>query len=146
MGDDVIEPRSACPLIAAVVAGLSLFAACESGAADRFPSAMVKIISVCTPERSPYLPDVPTMSEAGLPGFISIAWFGLVAPPDTPEEIVARINEDVVDVLKSEDVRKKFLAHGAEPIGNTPQDMAAFVARERALWGSVIDKANLKAE
>jgi tripartite-type tricarboxylate transporter receptor subunit TctC len=86
------------------------------------------------------------MSEAGLPGFTSIAWFGLVAPPDTPEEIVARINEDVVGVLKSEDVRKKFLAHGAEPIGNTPQDMATFVARERALWSGVIDKANLKAE
>jgi tripartite-type tricarboxylate transporter receptor subunit TctC len=105
----------------------------------------LKILAVCTPERSPYLPDVPTMSEAAPPGFVSVAWFGLVAPPDTPDEIVAKINTDVVAVLASEDVRKKFLAHGAEPIGNTPQEMAAFLERERALWGGVIDKAKLKA-
>ena len=105
----------------------------------------LKILAVCTPERSPYLPDVPTMSEAGLPGFVSVAWFGLVAPPDTPDEIVAKINKDVVAVLGSEDVRKKFLAHGAEPIGNTREEMAAFLERERALWGGVIDKAKLKA-
>jgi tripartite-type tricarboxylate transporter receptor subunit TctC len=101
---------------------------------------------VCTPERSPYLPDVPTMSEAALPGFVSVAWFGLVAPPDTPDEIVAKINKDVVAVLKSDEVRKKFQAHGAEPIGNTVQEMAAFLERERALWGGVIEKAKLKAE
>jgi len=105
----------------------------------------LKILAVCTPERSPYLPDVPTMSEAALPGFLSVAWFGLVAPPDTPDEVVAKINTDVVAVLASEDVRKKFLAHGAEPIGNTREEMAAFLERERALWGGVIEKAKLKA-
>jgi tripartite-type tricarboxylate transporter receptor subunit TctC len=106
----------------------------------------LKIIAVCTPERLPHLPDVPTMSEAALPGFTSIAWFGLVAPPETPDEIVAKINRDVAGVLKTEEVRKKFATHGAEPIGNTPQEMATFLERERALWGSVIDKAKLKAE
>jgi len=116
-----------------------------SSSLPQHQAGALKIIAVCTPERSPYLPDVPTMSEAALPGFTSIAWFGLVAPPDTPEDIVARISKDVVDVLKTEEVRKKFLAHGAEPIGNTPQEMAAFVERERVLWGGVIDKAKLKA-
>jgi tripartite-type tricarboxylate transporter receptor subunit TctC len=117
-----------------------------SSSLPQHQSGTLKILAVCTPERSPHLPDVPTMSEAALPGFTSIAWFGLVAPPDTPDAIVAKINKDVVDVLKTEDVRKKFLAHGAEPIGNTPQEMTTFVERERALWGSVIDKAKLKAE
>jgi tripartite-type tricarboxylate transporter receptor subunit TctC len=117
-----------------------------SSSLPQHQAGTLKIIAVCTPERSPYLPDVPTMSEAALPGFVSIAWFGLVAPPDTPEEIVDKINRDVVAVLKSEDVRKKFQAHGAEPIGNTRQEMAAFLERERALWGGVIDKAKLKAE
>jgi tripartite-type tricarboxylate transporter receptor subunit TctC len=106
----------------------------------------LKILAVCTPDRSPYLPDVPTMSEAALPGFSSIAWFGLVAPPETPEAIVAKINNDVVAILKTEEMRKKFQAHGAEPIGNTPQEMATFLERERVLWGSVISKARLKAE
>jgi tripartite-type tricarboxylate transporter receptor subunit TctC len=116
-----------------------------SSSLPQHQAGTLKILAVCTPERSPYLPDVPTMSEAALPGFISIAWFGLVAPPDTPDAIVAQINKDVVDLLKTGDVRKKFLAHGAEPIGNTPQEMAAFMERERALWGDVIDKAKLKA-
>jgi len=85
------------------------------------------------------------MSEAALPGFVSIAWFGLVAPPDTPDAIVAKINKDVVDTLKSDEVRKKFLTHGAEPIGNTREEMATFLERERALWGGVIERAKLKA-
>jgi tripartite-type tricarboxylate transporter receptor subunit TctC len=86
------------------------------------------------------------MSEAALPGFTSFAWFRLVAPPNTPDEIVDQISKAVVGVLKTEDVRKKFEAQGAEPIGNSPQEMATFLERERALWGDVIDKAKLKAE
>jgi tripartite-type tricarboxylate transporter receptor subunit TctC len=106
----------------------------------------LRILAVCTPERSSYLPDVPTMSEAALPGFTSFAWFGLVAPPNTPDEIVAQISKAVVGVLRTEEVRKKFQAQGADPIGNSPQEMATFLERERALWGDVIDKAKLKAE
>ncbi len=108
-------------------------------------SGALRIVAVCTPERSPHLPDVPTMSEAGLPGFTSFAWFGLVAPAETPDDIVAKISKDVVGVLQTEDVRRKFLAQGAEPVGSTPQDMASFLERERALWAGVIEKAKLKA-
>jgi tripartite-type tricarboxylate transporter receptor subunit TctC len=117
-----------------------------SSSLPQHQSGALKIIAVCTPERSAYLPDVPTMSEAGLAGFTSFAWFGLVAPPDTPDDIVAKINQDVVAALKADEVRKKFLAQGAEPLGNTPQEMATFLERERALWAGVIEKAKLKAE
>jgi tripartite-type tricarboxylate transporter receptor subunit TctC len=117
-----------------------------SSSLPQHQAGTLEILAVCTPERSPYLPDVPTMSEAALPGFVSIAWFGLVAPPDTPDAIVAKINKDIVDTLKSDEVRKKFLAHGAEPIGNTREEMATFLERERALWGGVIERAKLKAE
>jgi tripartite-type tricarboxylate transporter receptor subunit TctC len=85
------------------------------------------------------------MSEAALPGFVSLAWFGLVAPPATPDAIVAQINRDVVEVLRRDDVRQKFRAQGAEPIGNSPAEMAAFLERERALWGGVIEQAKLRA-
>jgi tripartite-type tricarboxylate transporter receptor subunit TctC len=105
----------------------------------------LKILAVCTPERSPYLPEVSTMSEAALPGFTSVAWFGLVAPPDTPDAIVDKISRDVVSVLKSEDMRGKFRAHSAEAMGTTPQETAAFLERERAQWGGVIENAKLKA-
>ena len=106
----------------------------------------LKILAICTPQRSPHLPDVPTMSEAALPGFTSIAWFGLVAPPGTPDAIVEKINKDVVAVLKSDEMRKKFQAHAAEPIGNSRQEAEAFMQKERAQWGGVIEKAKLKAD
>ncbi len=108
-------------------------------------SGKLRILAVCTPERSRHLPDVPTMAEAGLPGFVSVAWFGLVAPPGTPDEIVAKLNADVVAALKTEEVRAKFQAQGAEPIASSVQETAAFLERERALWGGVIAQANLKA-
>jgi tripartite-type tricarboxylate transporter receptor subunit TctC len=117
-----------------------------SSSLPQHQSGKLRILAVCTPERSPHLPDVPTMAEAALPGFVSVAWFGLVAPPDTPDDIVAKINKDVVAVLSTEEVRTRFQAQGAEPIGNSPQEMAAFLERERALWGGVIEKAKLKAE
>jgi tripartite-type tricarboxylate transporter receptor subunit TctC len=85
------------------------------------------------------------MSEAGLPGFVSVAWFGLVAPEGTPDDIVEAISKAVVGVLETEEVRKTFLAQGADPIGNSPKEAAAFIERERTLWGGVIEKAKLKA-
>jgi tripartite-type tricarboxylate transporter receptor subunit TctC len=107
-------------------------------------SGKLRILAVCTPERSRHLPDVPTMSEAGLPGFVSVAWFGLVAPPGTPDEIVAKLNADVVAALRTDAVRAKFQAQGAEPMGTAVAETAAFIERERKLWGGVIEKANLK--
>jgi tripartite-type tricarboxylate transporter receptor subunit TctC len=104
----------------------------------------LKILAVCTPERSPHLPDVPTMSEAALPDFVSVAWFGLVAPPGTPDDIVEKLSKDVVAVLKTAEMRERFQKHAATPMGTTPQETAAFLERERKQWGEVIEKANLK--
>jgi tripartite-type tricarboxylate transporter receptor subunit TctC len=106
----------------------------------------LRILAVCTPERSPHLPDVPTMSEAALPGFVSVAWFGLVATPNTPDEIVDKLNRDVVAALKTEEVRARFRAQGVEPMATSLKETAEFLERERALWGGVIAKANLKRD
>jgi tripartite-type tricarboxylate transporter receptor subunit TctC len=116
-----------------------------SSSLPQHQAGKLKILALCTPERSPLIPDVPTMSEAALPGFVSIAWFGLVAPPDTPEEIVEAINKAVVGVLETEEVRKRFATYGAQVVANSRAEMAAFLERERAQWGGVIDKAKLKA-
>jgi tripartite-type tricarboxylate transporter receptor subunit TctC len=116
-----------------------------SSSLPQHQSGKLKILAICMPERSPLLPEVPTMSEAALPGFTSVAWFGLVAPEGTPDDIVAEISKAVAGVLESEDVRKRFAAQGATPIGNSPREAAAFIERERVLWGGVIEKAKLKA-
>jgi tripartite-type tricarboxylate transporter receptor subunit TctC len=68
-----------------------------------------------------------------------------VAPPDTPDEIVAKVNKDVVAALKTEEVRVKFQAQGVEPMATSLEETAAFLERERKLWGGVIEKAKLKA-
>jgi tripartite-type tricarboxylate transporter receptor subunit TctC len=111
-----------------------------SSSLPQHQAGTLKILAVCTPERSPYLPDVPTMSEAALAGVRLDRLVRTGGAADTPDAIVAKINKDVVAVLESEDVRKKFLAHGAEPIGNTREEMATFLERERALWGGVIER------
>jgi tripartite-type tricarboxylate transporter receptor subunit TctC len=106
----------------------------------------LEILAICTPERSPLLKDVPTMAESGLPGFVSIAWFGLAAPPGTPDDIVAKINEDVAAALKTEDVRQRFAGQGVQPLGYSVEETVKFVESERKLWGAVIQKANLKVD
>ncbi|MDF2115994.1 tripartite tricarboxylate transporter substrate binding protein [Roseiarcaceae bacterium H3SJ34-1] len=104
----------------------------------------IKIIGVCSLERSPQLPDVPTLSESGLKDFSAIAWFAFMAPPGTPDAIIAKANRDIVAVIRSPDIQKKFLDQGAQPIGNSPSEAAAFIASEEKLWGGVIKQANVK--
>lgn len=109
-------------------------------------SHALRIIAVCTADRLSALPEMPTVSESGLPGFLSISWFAMAAPPLTPRAIVTKINKDVVAALKTQLVRDKFIALGLESVGNAPAEAAAFLERERARWSQVIEKANLKIE
>jgi tripartite-type tricarboxylate transporter receptor subunit TctC len=104
----------------------------------------MKIIGVCSLERSAQLPDVPTLSESGLKDFSAIAWFAFMAPPGTPDAIIAKANRDIVAVIRSPDIQKKFLDQGAQPIGNSPSEAATFIASEEKLWGGVIKQANVK--
>jgi len=104
----------------------------------------MKIIGVCSLERSSQLPDVPTLSESGLKDFSAIAWFAFMAPPGTPDAIIAKANRDIVAVIRSPDIQKRFLDQGAQPIGNSVSEAAAFIASEEKLWGGVIKQANVK--
>ena len=113
-------------------------------AALRFQQAgKVKFLAVTSTRRSPVAPEIPTAAEAGLPGLIASAWFALVAPPGTPNAIVQQINAAAVEALALPDVQKRFLEQGAEPVGNTTAEMAAFVKEEMVRWQSVIKSANV---
>jgi tripartite-type tricarboxylate transporter receptor subunit TctC len=109
-------------------------------------SGRAKILAVASSKRSPLLPNVPSIAEAGLPGFDSSTWFAVAAPPGTPAEIAQKINSAIVEALKLPDVQQKFIALGAEVVGNSSKDMAQFVANERTRWKKVIDTANVKQE
>lgn len=103
----------------------------------------VKILAVASKKRSPLLPNVPTIAESGLPQFDSSTWFAVVAPPGTPPEIAQKLNAAIIDILKMKEVQRKFLDQGAEAVGNSPKEMADFLANERVRWKKVIDSAGV---
>lgn len=106
----------------------------------------IRALGVSTAKRSALLPDVPTIGESGLPGFDTDVWFGLVAPAGTPPDIVAKTQRDVARVVAMPDVRKQLLDIGAEPVANTPEEFAARIKRESALWAKVVQTAKIRFE
>jgi tripartite-type tricarboxylate transporter receptor subunit TctC len=116
-------------------------------AALRFEKVgQVKFLGLAAKTRSPVAPDVPAATEVGLPDLIASAWFGLVAPPGTPDAVIRKINTDTAVALTLGDVRGKFLAQGAEPVGSTPSGTATFIRDEEMRWRAVIKSANVTME
>jgi tripartite-type tricarboxylate transporter receptor subunit TctC len=105
----------------------------------------LKLIAVGTDKRMSALPDVPTIAET-LPGFESAAWFAVVAPPKTPQAIVAKVNADIAAAVRQPEVRARLAELSAEPVGGTPAETAAFMRAEVERWHNVIKAANVKLE
>ena len=103
-------------------------------------------LAVSGSSRSAALPDLPTVAEAGVPGYAAGTWYGLFAPAGTPPAIVSRLSEETRKALAHPDVRASLAAQGVDPAGNTPEQFAAFVRDEYAKWGKVIRDAGIKAE
>jgi tripartite-type tricarboxylate transporter receptor subunit TctC len=106
-------------------------------------SGAVKMLAVTTAKRSPLLPDVPTLKEAGI-DVEADAWNGLVAPAGAPPAVLAKIGREVVEALNAPDVREKLNAQIMEPVGNTPAEFRAWIERDLARWGAVIQAAGIK--
>jgi tripartite-type tricarboxylate transporter receptor subunit TctC len=106
----------------------------------------VRALGISSPQRSPLVPDVPTIAESGLPGFESLTWFGLFGPAGTPAPIVERVNAEINKALKDPEILARFATLGFEPAGGTPADFAAVVERDARKWSKVIKDANVKAE
>jgi tripartite-type tricarboxylate transporter receptor subunit TctC len=97
-------------------------------------------------KRSPAAPDLPTISESGLPGFEVGSWYGLLAPAGTPKKIIAKLREEVVKALTAVDVRERIVATGAEPVGNTPEEFAAQIRGDLVKWRKVAVEAKMFAD
>ena len=106
----------------------------------------LRALAVTNNRRSVALPELPTISEAGLPGYQSISWLALFAPAGTPKEIVNRVSAETVRILKISDVRERLLAQGAEPIGSTPEELATILAADTAKYAKVIRESGYKPE
>lgn len=103
-------------------------------------------IAVANRARAAALPDVPTIAEAGVPGYEASAWYGLFAPAGTPAAVVARLHAEAAKALQRPDVRERLLGLGAEAGGNSPGEFAAFIAAETAKWSHVVRQANIRLD
>jgi tripartite-type tricarboxylate transporter receptor subunit TctC len=104
----------------------------------------VKVLGVGAKTRSPLMPDVPTIEEAGVPGYEALTWFGMVAPPGTPKAITHKISADVADVLKMPGIVKQIRDMGIDITPMTPEQSAKFFADEAVHWGNLVKKAGIE--
>jgi tripartite-type tricarboxylate transporter receptor subunit TctC len=115
---------------------------------DNMPSAIQHVrggklrpLAVTTAKRSPELPDVPTIAEAGVPGYEATSWFGLLAPAGTPAPVIDKLDAALMKVYKNPELLKKIADQGAEPVVETPAKFAAFIKAETAKWGKVVKES-----
>ena len=106
----------------------------------------VKLIGVATPTRAPQFPDVPTISESGLPGFQFNSWFTIMAPAGTPKEIISRLHSEIVKALADPDVRAKFNNQGLTIRGTTPQELGVATREQLAKYAKLMKDAGIKSE
>ena len=106
----------------------------------------VRALAVSSAKRHPLLPDVPSIAEGGVRDFEAVAWFGVVAPPGTPRDIVAKLNAEVVKALNQPEMKQRLTDGGSLVIGNSPDDADRFLKSEIVRWGAVVKAANINVE
>ena len=109
-------------------------------------SGQLRPIAVSGPKRVAILPNTPTVAEAGVPGYSSLQWYGLLAPAGTPKPIIDKLHAEVAKVLASADVKERLAVDGAEAIGNTPAEFAALIKSELEKWANIARAAKIQAE
>jgi len=110
-------------------------------------SGKLKILAVSSSKRMSAIPDVPTVAEAaGLEGFQTGSWQGVLAPPNTPKEIVARLSTEIIKILNTPEMKERLAVQGAEVSTNTPEQFSTFIRDEKSRWAKVVKAANLKLE
>jgi tripartite-type tricarboxylate transporter receptor subunit TctC len=117
-----------------------------TSAAPHIKSGKLRALGVTTAKRSSALPGVPTIAEAGLPGYELSPWFAVYMPAGTPQPIVDRINAALLQAMKAPEVKARFAGIGAEPVGSTPQQLAAHLAAEMDKWGRIIQERGIRAD
>ena len=120
---------------------------------DNMPSAIQHVrsgklrpIAVTTAKRSPELPDVPTIAEAGVPGYEATSWFGMFAPAGTPKPVLDKLHAALIKVLNQADVKKKIAEQGGDVVAETPAQFAAFIKAESGKWGKVVKESGATAD
>ncbi|MGZ5232059.1 MAG: tripartite tricarboxylate transporter substrate binding protein [Burkholderiales bacterium] len=135
------------PAVVALAGGqVSVGFATTPSVVGHIKSGKLRGLAVTTAQRSPSTPDLPTISEAGVPGYDAGTWYGLLVPAGTPREIVIRLHTESLKLLKQPDVKERLDSAGFEVIGNTPEQFAAFIRAEIDKWARVVKASGARAE
>jgi tripartite-type tricarboxylate transporter receptor subunit TctC len=109
-------------------------------------SGRMRALGVTNTRRNPALPDVPTLQEAGVPGYESLTWYGWYAPARTPKDRIARVNGELSKALQSPDVKQRFAALSVDIVASTPEHLGKYLKEEVEKWGRVVKAMNVKAD
>jgi len=148
-GIDVVHVpyKGGAPALADLVAGqLTFMIENVPGTMPLVKSGKLRALAITSAQRSPLAPELPTMAEAGVPGYEMVGWNGIFVAKGTPPEIVAKLSTELTKVLRLPEVKEQMAALGAVPGGDSPQAFAAFVNAESIRWGKIIRDKGIKPE
>jgi tripartite-type tricarboxylate transporter receptor subunit TctC len=148
-GVDIVHVpyKGAQPALNDVIAGhAQLMFATSASVIPFIKAGRLRALAVTTAQRSPSVPELPTISEAGLPGFEATTWHGVVVPAATPTALVQKLNQDINAALKEKDLSERLAGLGAEVLTGTPRDFADYIAREIPKWTKVVKDSGARAD
>ena len=134
------------PALTDVMGGVVPITFSDPSAKPLIASGKLRVLAVTTAKRSPQFPGVPTVAEAGVPGYEVTNWYGLVAPAGTPPDVITQLNKALVKVMADPDIRHRLAQSGMDPTSDTPQQFAKLLDSERAKWGDLIRKAGIQGD
>ena len=139
--------KGAAPSVIGLVSGeVQLLFASIPGVLAQINAGKVRALGVSISQRSAVLPNVPTIAEAGLPGYYAASWYGLLLPAGTPKASIDLLAKEISAIMRVPEVKEKMLAQGFEPVGDTPAQFAKFIGEEIPRWDNVVKKAGIKPE
>jgi tripartite-type tricarboxylate transporter receptor subunit TctC len=139
--------KGAAPSVVGLLGGeVQLLFAGISGVLTQINAGKVRALGVSISQRSVALPNVPTLAEAGLPGYYAASWYGLMVPAGTPNSSIDILARQIGTIMRVPEVREKMLAQGFEPVGDTPAQFAKFISEEIPRWEKVVARAGIKPE
>ncbi|WP_454766086.1 Bug family tripartite tricarboxylate transporter substrate binding protein [Cupriavidus campinensis] len=134
------------PALTDVMAGIVPITFSDPSAKPLIAAGKLRVLAVTTAKRSAQFPDVPTVAEAGVPGYEVTNWYGLVAPAGTPADVIAQLNKALVKVMAEPEIRQRLAQSGMDATSNTPQQFAKLLSSERSKWGDLIRKAGIQGD
>ena len=142
-----VSYKGGAPTLIALLAGeISVSLTSLTATLPHVKTGKLRVLAVTTPKRSQGAPDIPTVAEAGLPGYEATSWFGMVTPVGVTKDIVARLNVESMKILQNPEYRDRFIAAGFDPAGSSPEEFATYIRAEIDRWTKVIKSSGIKIE